>query len=185
MARICVKSTVLALFFLLGCAAWRVDAQLESDEKTQAGRQTEKWPQAGTNTVITSKHLTFDYSRYIAVFEEDVVVVDPQITIKSDKLTVRFDSTNSVKSVTAVGNVRLRQGDKTGSCEKAIYVARTGEIILLGDARLNRGSDSVIGRQITFWINEDRLTCEPGHLIIFPKEGGGRGLEELIGDSDT
>jgi len=126
---------------------------------------------AATNrTVITADRLTFDYKRYIAVFEENVVAVDPRIEIESDKLTVIFDNTNDVKSVTAIGDVHLRTEDKTGVCRKAIYLARLGEVILLGDARLYRGKDSIMGDKITFWVNEDRMTCEPGRLIVVPED---------------
>ena len=126
-------------------------------------------------TVITSKRLTFDYKRYIAVFEEDVVVIDPEVEIRSDKLTVLFNNTNSVKSVTAVGNVRMRQENKTATCRKAVYIVETGKIVLLGKATLKRGRDSVTGDEITFWVDEDRMTCVPGRLIIFPQEGEGDG----------
>ena len=51
------------------------------------------WAQQTTEagqTTITSKRLTFDYKRSIAIFEEDVVVVDPQLRIEADNLTVLF-----------------------------------------------------------------------------------------------
>jgi len=115
--------------------------------------------------------MTFDYKRYIAVFEEDVVAIDPEVDIRSDKLTVLFNNTNSVKSVTAVGNVRMRQDNKMATCRKAVYIVETGKIVLLGEATLRRGRDSVTGDEITFWIDEDRITCIPGRLIIFPEEG--------------
>lgn len=124
------------------------------------------------NTVITSRTLEFDYRRHIAVFEGDVVVVDPQLTLHSDHLTVLFTPENEVKSVTAWGNVRLKQDDKTGLCERAIYLAKTGEVIMTGNARLFRGKDSVRGRKITFFVDEDRMTCEPGYLIIHPRDSG-------------
>ena len=72
------------------------------------------WPAAGkrvarmdgdNKTVITSARAYFDYKRSIAVFTGDVNVVDPEVRIKSDKLTVIFDGSNDVSSVTAVGNV--------------------------------------------------------------------------------
>lgn len=123
-------------------------------------------------TVITAKQLEFDYQRHIAVFDDDVVVSDPEIQIESDRLVVCFDGTNDVKSVTASGRVRMRTGDKRATCDRAIYLARTGEVVLTGDARLYRGRDHVAGEQITFWVDEDRLRCRPGRLVIFPREGG-------------
>jgi len=126
---------------------------------------------AGTNkTVITANRLTFDYERRVALFEENVVVTDPNITMESDSLNVVFERAGGVESVTAVGNVRMSYGGRQGSCRKAIYLAREGQLILLGDAELKRGRDSVKGNRIIFWIAEDRMTCEPGSLVVYSDE---------------
>lgn len=130
---------------------------------------------AGGATVITANRLSFDYERYSAVFEENVVVSDPQIRMESDKLNVLFDGEDNVKSVTAMGNVRLRYEDKTGSCGRAVYLANKGQIVLAESAVLRRGRDAVMGEKITVWIGEDRMLCEPGRLVIFPQRKTGQG----------
>jgi lipopolysaccharide transport protein LptA len=131
---------------------------------------------ADTNkTVITGKRLDFDYKNSIAKFEENVYVRDPQIEIWCDNMTVMLEAAESkVKSVTAIGNVKLQQGDKTGRCQRAVYVAKLGEIVLTGDPKsgdavLNIGKDyTVKGKIITFYVNDDRMTVEPGQLFISP-----------------
>jgi len=135
--------------------------------------------QSTNATVITSEKLSFDYKRSIAVFEGNVVVEDPQLKMRADKLNVLFEGTNSVKSVVAVGNVLLWYGDKTASCRHAIYVAKTGEITLRGNAALRREQDSVTGEEIVFYLNEERVECRPGRLVIFPESRGQIGLENL------
>jgi lipopolysaccharide export system protein LptA len=139
-------------------------------------------PEVG-QTVITSGELTYDYKRSIAIFQDDVVVQDPQVRMESDMLTVLFGSTNDIKSVTAVGNVRLRSGDKRASCNKAIYIARTGEILLSGKAILMRETDRLEGKQITFWLNEERVICKPGRLVIHSAKNrsGGNVLDAVRG----
>jgi len=131
-------------------------------------------------TEITSDQLTYDYRRSIAIFEDNVVAVDPQVRIESDTLTVLFGSTNEIKSVTALGNVKIRSEGKTAECRKAIYIAATGEILLTGNAKLTRANDSVMGDQITFWLNEERVLCKPGHLVIYPDKERSGG--DLLGD---
>ncbi|MCK5849789.1 MAG: hypothetical protein KAH23_02645 [Kiritimatiellae bacterium] len=118
-------------------------------------------------TVITSKRASFDYKRSIAVFTGDVNIVDPEVRIKSDKLTVIFDGSNDVSSVTAVGNVDLWQGIRKASCDKAIYIAHEGEIIMTGGVRVNDGKDLVSGKIVHLWINEEKMTVEPGRLVIY------------------
>jgi lipopolysaccharide transport protein LptA len=119
-----------------------------------------------TNTIITSERLVYDYKRAIAVFEENVVVRDPQMTLTSDRMNVIFDAENNVKSVTAIGNVRIVQDNKTGLCDQAVYIALTGEIIMTGAPRLQRDGDTLQGNKITFWTNEDRVTCDTAKLVI-------------------
>ena len=130
--------------------------------------------EADTNrmeTIITSDRLDYHYGRAVAVFEDNVVVVDPELKLESEKLTVLFDGRNEVKSMTATGNVRMWHADKAATCEKAIYIASKEEVILAGDAVIRQGKDSVSGRMITFRLNEDVMTCVPGRLVVFP---GGR-----------
>ena len=127
------------------------------------------------STVITSQRLTFDYKQYVAVFEGDVQVTDPELRMQADRMSVSFEGTNSVKSLTASGNVRISQGDKVASCDRAVYVARNGEMVLRGNAQLQRPGDSVMGDEITFWLHEDRMTCVPGRLIIGAESMGTSG----------
>jgi lipopolysaccharide export system protein LptA len=130
---------------------------------------------AGTNsTVITSESLSFEYGRMIAEFEGNVVVIDPEIGIRCDRMVVMFTPENEVKSITALGNVRMHSGDRRGTCERAVYAAATGEVVLTGNARLSRARDYVEGDSITFWLNEERVVCKPGRLVIHPASRSGR-----------
>jgi lipopolysaccharide transport protein LptA len=127
-----------------------------------------------TNTVITSKRLHFDYGRSIATFEGDVVVVDPQVRIESQRMIVTFDATNSVKAVTAMEDVHLFTGDREGTCQRAVYLVASGEILLTGSPALQRERDRLSGDRITFWVDREEVLCEPGQLVITPasRKGG-------------
>ena len=121
-----------------------------------------------TNTVITSKRLYFDYGRSVATFEGDVVVVDPQIRIESQRLVVSFDASNSVKAVTATEDVHLFSADREGTCQRAVYLVGPGEILLTGSPALKREHDRLSGDRITFWVDREEVLCEPGELVISP-----------------
>jgi lipopolysaccharide transport protein LptA len=123
---------------------------------------------APSNTVITADALVFDYGRMIGTFEGNAVVVDPQVRMTCDKLVVMFEGTNAVKSVTASGNVRVQQADKRATAERAVYIAKNGEIELSGNARLYRVRDTVWGDCITFWLDKETVRCVPGHMSIEP-----------------
>ncbi|MFC1462727.1 LptA/OstA family protein [Verrucomicrobiota bacterium] len=122
-------------------------------------------------TVITAKRASFDYKESIAEFVGDVVVVDPEVTMHSDKLTVFFDGSNDVKSVVALGNVRLRYQGKAATCRKAVYIANDGYIAMTGDATIKDGRDTIVGKVIQIWIHDEKMTVEPGRLVIYPDEG--------------
>ena len=127
--------------------------------------------EGASKTVVTSDRLTFEYKKQTAVFDGHVVVVDPRIRIESDELRLVFSKTNEIKTVTATGNVRLKSEDKTGTCNKAVYVGETEEVTLTGNARLNRGKDTVTGDSIKCYLNEDRVVVEGGtQLVIFPED---------------
>ena len=124
-----------------------------------------------SNTVITSDSLSFDYQKRVAVFDGNVKAVDPQMRATADHLTVTFDETNEVKTVIAQGSVNIYHEDKHASCKRAVYTAQTGQVVLTGNAALTRGGDKVMGRRITFWLNEERMLSEPGRLILYPEDG--------------
>jgi len=132
----------------------------------------------GTNkTVITSDRLSYDYKKATAIFEGHVVVVDPRMTIESDEIRLVFGKTNNVKSVTAIGNVRMKSEDKNATCERAVYLGDTEEITLTGNARLTQGKNTVTGNSIVFYRDEDRVVVQGStRLVIFPEEGGQRKL---------
>jgi len=119
-------------------------------------------------TVITSESLMFDYGRSTCVFEGDVVVTEPRVKLECEKLYVFFDATNNVDSVVATDSVRVTQDNKRGTCDKAVYTAKTGAIVMTGDAKLKRGRDSINGDEITIYVNSEKVTCKPGRLVVFP-----------------
>lgn len=129
---------------------------------------------AAAPTTITARELTYDYRKAVATFEGEVVVEDAQIHMTCDRLIVIFDGTNEVKSVTAFGRVRMRNADRLATAERAVYLARSGEIILTGQAKVERGADFVSGEEIRFWIDEERIVSKgPARLVFQPAQGNG------------
>jgi lipopolysaccharide export system protein LptA len=150
--RLCLVCVILAL----SCGAPTALAQNDSTK----------------GTVITSDRLSFDYKRLIAIFEDNVVVVDPQVRMEADRMNVLFTEENAIRSVTSTGHVRMWQGDKIATCDRAIYLAHDGQLIMRGNASMKQGKDLVQGNEITVWINEDRVVVKPAKLVI---HGGGKG----------
>ncbi len=139
------------------------------------GKAAKSAEPAETMTVVTSDRLTFDYKNKYALFEQNVIVTDPQMQMAADKLTVYLDEKGQAKSFKAEGRVTLTQADKTAQAGVATYDVPTGKIVLSVKPRVTRGRDVLEGDVITFWRNENRMICQPGaRLLIYPDKGGAK-----------
>lgn len=122
-------------------------------------------------TVITSERLTFDYKNHYAMFEENVVVSDPEMQMTSDKLIVHFEESGKATAIKAEGHVTMKQEDKLATCGVASYDVASGKIVLAGKPRVSRGRDVLEGDVITFWRDENKMICQPqARLVIYPDE---------------
>ncbi len=126
-------------------------------------------------TVITSERLTFDYRQQFALFERDVVVVDPELRLSCDRLVVWFDDDGQARLIKAEGNVRMTQEDKIAEAGEATYDLEKSRIVLTKNPRVQQGNDFLEGTVITYYVETQVMICEPqAKLVIFPKSDGGR-----------
>lgn len=112
---------------------------------------------------VKSNEMTADNKGKTAFFSGKVVAKQGDITIFSDKLFVSYgDKGTGVEKVEAQGNVRIVQLNRTGFADQAVYDSRTGRIILTGSPRVVQGSDSVSGKVITYYVNDDKSEVSSG-----------------------
>ncbi len=122
-------------------------------------------------TVITSDSLMFDYGRSTCIFDGNVVVDDPRVKLECNKLYLFFDATNNVDSIVATESVKVWQGDKRGLCDKAVYTAKTGAIVMTGKPKLQMGNSMMRGDEIKIFVNSEKVVCTPkARLVVFPGE---------------
>lgn len=132
-------------------------------------------------TVITSEKLTFDYLKQFALFEKDVVVVDPKMKIYADTMLVIFSADNKAKSIKAEGNVIIIQDDKRARAAVAEYKIDVGEITLTGEPMVTSGRNILTAEVIKFWRDDNRMECKPrSRLVIYPDDDSS-GPESLFG----
>ena len=128
-------------------------------------------------TVITSTRLTFDHKNQFALFEENVVVRDPVIRLRADRLTVFFDAANQAERIEAEGRVVIQQDRSMAWADKATYDVVSGEIFMEGRPRIRRGQDVLEADTITFWRDDNKIVCEPSaRLVLFPQGEGARSV---------
>ncbi|MCX6997579.1 MAG: hypothetical protein NTV49_10945 [Kiritimatiellaeota bacterium] len=166
-----IRTRLFALGLALALPAAAGAAAAEPPAKAPAAKAD-----AGEDvTVITSDKLTFDYKQKYALFEEHVVVTDPQLQLTSDKLTAIFGTNDTVQSLKAEGHVTIRQADKRATANVATYDVASGKVVLAGQPRAWQGQNMLEGEVITFWRNESRMLVYPqARLLIYPEKGGTR-----------
>ena len=135
--------------------------------------------EAATNmTSITSKHLDFEYPKRTAVFQGDVVVIDPRVRITADTLTAVFDTNNAPESITAEGNVHITQTNRVATCHRAVYTTRSGLLVLLGKPKVAMGIQVMEGSRIIFSRDDDKVSGDDVTVTFWPGQGT-PGLGEL------
>jgi lipopolysaccharide export system protein LptA len=112
---------------------------------------------------VKSNDMTADNKGKIAIFSGKVVAKQGDITIFSDKLVVRYaDVGGDVEKVEALGNVRIIQQNRTGFADQALYDSRNGKIVLTGTPRVVQSGDSIRGKVITYYLDDERSDVSSG-----------------------
>jgi len=165
-----VKRAVLAVILLAGWGASRAPA----DNLISTNRP------AAEPTVVTSERLNVDYANNRGTFEGNVLVVDPRITLRADKIIVQFGDaagaqtnsvSRSVKKIEASGGVVITAEEKKAVSEHAIYTADDGKIILTGNPQVETPEGTVAGSKITFWRDEKKMDVESStRLVLYPED---------------
>jgi lipopolysaccharide export system protein LptA len=133
---------------------------------------------SGQPITIKSNQLFSDSKTRTAVFTGKVVAKQQDVTIFADKLVVHYaEQGGQVDRVEATGNVRIVQQNRIGTAGRAVYENKDGKITLYDSPRVQQGKDVVSGKEITYFIGEDKsvVTGGPGarvEAVIFPKGRG-------------
>jgi lipopolysaccharide export system protein LptA len=122
------------------------------------------------STLINSKSMTFDNQTRTAVFQGDVIVVDPSLKMLADTMTVVFDAANNPETITATGSVKIWQVDRIAVCKKAVYSVKSGLLVLTGNPVLTRAGDRMIGSRIIFKRDEEKVTGENVSIQFTPSQ---------------
>jgi lipopolysaccharide export system protein LptA len=126
---------------------------------------------------ITSDKLEVDQKVGTILFEGHVVAQQENLTITGKKLMVlavknkakgnKTDADQSgvidrVDRIEVDGEVKITQGDKVATCDKATYYRQDQKIVLSGNPQVSQGKDVLRGRLITLYVQEDRSVVEGG-----------------------
>jgi lipopolysaccharide transport protein LptA len=122
-------------------------------------------------TIITSEKIEYDNHEGVILFDEHVLVDDPQFVMRSDRLLVFMESTNDVNQVMAIGNVIFSNEMRSATCKKAVYTRKDGQIVLSGDVHLKTEGETtgeVRGQRVVIWVDDERVEVLEGATVTLP-----------------
>ncbi|HEY4744885.1 MAG TPA: lipopolysaccharide transport periplasmic protein LptA [Desulfuromonadaceae bacterium] len=144
--------TILSIVVVLSCC---LDATLAP--AASSGNPTRKEQRSSLPITIKSNQLSADNMGKTAVFTGKVVARQGDITIYSDRMTVNYgDIEGEVDKVVAEGDVRIVQENRIGLAAHAVYDSKQGQITLTGNPKVMQGTDSITGKTIIYYIDEDK-----------------------------
>lgn len=179
--RLRTTGAVLAACLLFACAYSPARAG-EAVGKTKT--ETKKKPQTGgfgsskqNPILITSDRMEVDRQKNILIYQGQVVAIQGDMTMRSDKLTTYFDpDLQQIKEAIAEGKlVQVTQGDRVATGTKAVFDGVTQTMTMTGNPMMRQGNSQVSGEKIIYFMTEDRMIVEGGkdrrvEGTIFPDE---------------
>lgn len=126
---------------------------------------------------ISSDKMEVSQKAGTIVFEGHVVAQQENLTMTGKKLVVyavkekpktakgpgeQSGMIERLDRIELSGEVKISQGEKLATCEKAVYYRQEQKIILSGNPQVSQGKDVLNGRLITLYLLEERSVIEGG-----------------------
>ncbi|OGW98645.1 MAG: LPS export ABC transporter periplasmic protein LptC [Omnitrophica WOR_2 bacterium GWC2_45_7] len=98
-------------------------------------------------TITSDGPMVMDQAKGFAMFQDNVVAVQEDQTLKADKMEIFFDlENNKIKELVCSGHVMVEKGENRTYAEKAVYNAVNQKITLSGRPKLimlTEGKDAI------------------------------------------
>ncbi|MGH7865972.1 MAG: LptA/OstA family protein [Candidatus Binataceae bacterium] len=126
---------------------------------------------SGSNPIhIASDKLSLDYENKLITFSGHVRADQATGQITSDSMRVKWGSGfNDVQEMVADGNVRVSQGTRYATGERAALDQTQRTVTLTGNPVVHDGRDQITGRKITVFLDTGRSVVEGARAVIFPR----------------
>ncbi len=128
---------------------------------------------------VKADELKADNKGKTAIFTGRVVARQEDVTIYSDKLIIYYgEHEEQVDKIEAIGSVRILQTNRVGTGGHALYENKLGKMTLSINPKVTQDKDSVTGKVIVYYLDEDRSVVTGGEnarveAVIHPKPGSG------------
>ncbi len=116
-------------------------------------------------------NLFMDYERQRVIFFNNVRVENPRGNIRSDRLIVYFSPDGkTVEKTEGEGNVRINSEGRSGRSDRIIYFPAEKKAVLVGEAEVTVGGDTVGGGYITFFLDNMDIEVEDSPTLEYLPE---------------
>ncbi|HKL27458.1 MAG TPA: lipopolysaccharide transport periplasmic protein LptA [Desulfuromonadales bacterium] len=144
--RLCLCLMVLLTSFCLAAA---------EPEPTGAG--------AEDTVKISADRLEADDVASRLTFIGNAVARQGDISIAADQLTISYrGEERQIQSIVAEGHVRIEQGGRTATAERAVYDKPAERITLTGSPTVRQAANSVSGQEIVLFLDGQRSIVKGG-----------------------
>lgn len=174
-------SLLLMLFFLVNVSGGeeKKTLPLEKGEKKEIG--TGEQPLR-----VNAQTLEVDNKNQIITFKGNVLARQGEMTIQADTARVYYakkEEGHEIREIVATGNVRIYQGNRLATSQKAVFYHQEQKIVLTGQPKVWQGKDMLSGEKITVYLQEDKSLVESGperrvEVIFYPKGAQLEGKEK-------
>lgn len=146
---------------------------------------------------VTADKLEYDYKANVVVYRGTVEVVQGDVKLRSDNLTITLasddapnpggdgatpDESARVQEIVASGNVRIDQGARWAVGGRAVFDQTKRTLVLTEAPVLHEGKNEVAGDRVIVFLDEDRSVVEGGRkrvkAVLFPGKNGGTASEK-------
>ncbi len=125
---------------------------------------------------ITADWMEVDQKKYVITYKGRVVMVQSEMTMRSDTLTAYYDpEMKRMSKIVAEGKVNTTQGDRVATGEKVVYDDKAKTVTMTGNPVMRQGSNQVSGTKVIYYMEQDRAVAEGDGKVrvratIFPEE---------------
>ena len=160
-----IKNTVrlilfLTFFFFLASGLLVSEGLCKDSEKAK--------PKPSQAIRITSDRMEAYDTKGTVVFIGNVVARKGNLTIYADRLEVFYDQKRTadnkkkrnLKKIVVKGHLKIVQGRRRATAKEAIYYKPQEKIVLLKNAQVWDGQNSIKGDKIVLYVNENRSVVE-------------------------
>jgi lipopolysaccharide export system protein LptA len=133
---------------------------------------------------IHSDSLAMDYKNSLVSFRGNVHATQGSTALVSDTLSVIYGSNlKEIKQIIAQGNVRVSQGGRWVTGQRAVLNQVDHTVEMTGDPVIHDGPDQVAGSKILIYLDSQKTQIDGARAMIFPRKSQTRD-NDLLSDHD-